>query len=45
MCEKGGAYGDQFKIVSEYFGAKGREAAEKYFSKNSREVYRWIERA
>jgi len=45
VCEKGGAYGDQFKIVSEYFGAKGREASEKYFWKNSREVYRWLERA
>lgn len=45
VCEKGGAYGDQFKIVSEYFGAKGRETSEKYFWKNSREVYRWIDRA
>lgn len=45
VCEKGGAYGDQFKVVSEYFGAKGREASEKYFRKNSREVYRWVERA
>jgi len=30
--------------VSEYFAAKGREASGKYFSKNSRDVYRWIER-
>lgn len=45
VCEKGGAYGDQFKIVSEYFRAKGREASEKYFWENSRAVYRWIDRA
>jgi predicted TIM-barrel fold metal-dependent hydrolase len=44
VCEKGGAYSDQFKIASEYFHAKGREAADKYFFKNSREVYRWTER-
>jgi L-fuconolactonase len=44
VCEKGGTYGDQFKVVSEYFAAKGREASGKYFSKNSRDVYRWIER-
>lgn len=45
VCEKGGAYGDQFAIVSEYFGAKGREACENYFWKNSRAAYRWVERA
>lgn len=45
VCEKGGAYGDQFRIVDEYFGAKGRGASEKYFWRNSREVYRWTERA
>lgn len=44
VCEKGGAYGDQFRIVSEYFGGRGREAAEKYFWRNSREVYRWADR-
>ena len=45
VCEKGGTYADQFRIVSEYFTAKGREACEKYFWKNSREAYRWSERA
>ena len=45
VCEKGGTYAEQFRIVSEYFTAKGREACEKYFWKNSREAYRWIERA
>ena len=45
VSEKGGTYADQFRIVSEYFTAKGRDACEKYFWKNSREAYRWIERA
>ena len=44
VCEKGGHYGDQFKIVSEYFDSKGGEASEKYFWKNSRAAYRWTER-
>ena len=45
VAEKGGTYADQLRIVSEYFTAKGREACEKYFWKNSRAAYRWIERA
>lgn len=45
VTEKGGTYADQLRIVSEYFTAKGRDAAEKYFWKNSREAYRWAERA
>ncbi len=44
VSDKGGSYADQFKIVSDYFTAKGSEACEKYFWKNSRDVYRWIER-
>ena len=45
VAEKGGSYADQFRIVSEYFSAKGAEACEKYFWKNSREAYRWVDRA
>jgi predicted TIM-barrel fold metal-dependent hydrolase len=44
VCEKGGTYADQFRIVNEYFTAKGSVAREKFFAKNSRESYRWIER-
>ena len=44
VCEKGGSYADQFKIVSEYFGAKGRDAAEKFFWKNSQAAYKWVPR-
>lgn len=44
VCEKGGRYADQFKIVNDYFGAKGREAAEKFFWKNSLAAYQWVQR-
>jgi predicted TIM-barrel fold metal-dependent hydrolase len=44
VCEKGGTYADQFRIVDEYFTAKGPEVAEAYFWQNSREAYRWVER-
>jgi L-fuconolactonase len=33
-----------FQIVREYFMAKGREAAEKYFWRNSVRVYKWVKR-
>lgn len=44
VCEKGGAYADQFRIVQEYFAGKGADAAEAYFSRNSRTAYRWVDR-
>jgi len=34
-------YGSVFRIVHEYFSAKGREAFEMYFWKNSQAAYRW----
>jgi predicted TIM-barrel fold metal-dependent hydrolase len=45
VAEKGGSYADQFRIVTEYFTAKGADACEKYFWKNSRAVYRWVDRS
>ena len=33
-----------FKIVQEYFTAKGRPAAEKYFWRNSVKCYKWVKR-
>jgi L-fuconolactonase len=30
-----------FKVVHEYFAAKGQEASEKYFWKNAKAAYRW----
>ncbi len=44
VCEKGGSYADQFHIVNDYFGAKGREVAEKFFWKNSLVAYKWVQR-
>ncbi len=39
-----GTYEQVISIVHEYFIAKGREAAEKYFWKNSVAAYRWVKR-
>ncbi len=39
-----GTYEQVFSIVHEYFMAKGRAAAEKYFWKNSVAAYRWVKR-
>jgi L-fuconolactonase len=33
-----------FKIVKDYFTAKGRPTAEKYFWKNSVQCYKWVKR-
>ncbi|HCN30804.1 MAG TPA: amidohydrolase [Verrucomicrobiales bacterium] len=44
VSDRGAPYETVFKIVSDYFGSKGREAAEKYFWRNSLKAYRWIER-
>lgn len=41
VCEIGGSYADQFRIVTEYFTAKGAAACEKYFWKNAFAAYRW----
>lgn len=45
VSDKGGTYDLVFKIVSEYFTSKGREACEKYFWKNSLTAYRWTDRS
>jgi L-fuconolactonase len=37
-------YATIFQVVHEYFTAKGRSVAEKYFWKNSAAVYRWVKR-
>lgn len=39
-----GTYKQVLSIVREYFTAKGREVAEKYFWKNSIAAYRWVKR-
>jgi len=40
-----GPYRAVFHVVHEYFTAKGRAVAEKYFWKNSIQAYRWKKRA
>lgn len=45
VSDKGAPYDVVFRIVSDYFSGKGREACEKYFWKNSLAAYRWKERA
>ena len=42
--EPRGTYPQVLAVVREYFTAKGREAAEKYFWRNSIAAYRWIRR-
>jgi len=41
VSDKVGPYELVFKVVREYFAAKGRQASEKYFWKNSQIAYRW----
>ena len=36
--------GDVFRVAKEYFAAQPRPVAEKYFWRNSLEVYKWIKR-
>lgn len=44
VSDRGAPYGVVFNIVNEYMNSKGRDAAEKYFWKNSQAAYRWSER-
>lgn len=45
VCERAASYETVFHIVSEYFKNKGPEAIEKYFWKNAKTAYKWIERS
>lgn len=45
VSDRGLPYASMFKLVSDYFQAKGPDSAEKYFGLNSHAAYRWIERA
>lgn len=44
VSDKGAGFDVLFKIVSEYFTAKGRDACEHYFWKNSASIYKWVSR-
>jgi L-fuconolactonase len=39
-----GTYAEVLHVVRDYFTSKGREAAEKYFWRNSCAAYRWVRR-
>jgi predicted TIM-barrel fold metal-dependent hydrolase len=41
VSDKVGPFAVVFNVVREYFAAKGEEASEKYFWKNSKVAYRW----
>ncbi len=41
VSDKVGPFQVVFNVVREYFAAKGEDASEKYFWKNSKLAYRW----
>lgn len=45
VCERAASYATVIHIVSEYFKTKGQEAVEKYFWKNAKTAYKWIDRS
>ena len=44
VSERFASLGRVQQIVSDYFGAKGREAKAKVFAQNARIAYRWVSR-
>jgi len=44
VSDKGAPYDVVFRIVKEYFTAKGRDACDRFFWKNSQAAYRWTDR-
>lgn len=44
VCESSASYETLFKIVAEFFKAKGSDACEKFFWKNSQAAYKWTDR-
>jgi L-fucono-1,5-lactonase len=44
VSERFAPYGTVQRIVAEYFQGKGERAAEKYFWKNAKAVYKWLDR-
>lgn len=44
VSDRTAPYAAVLKVVREYFAAKGRDATEKYFWKNSQRAYRWVAR-
>ena len=44
VCSRFAEYPDVLRVVKEYFGAKGKGASEKYFWKNAKAAYKWVDR-
>jgi L-fuconolactonase len=44
VCSRFAEYRNVLRVVRTYFGAKGKSAADKYFSNNAKAAYKWIER-
>ena len=44
VCSRYADYADVLRVVREYIDTKGKDAAEKYFWKNSKAVYGWADR-
>ena len=44
VSDRAGSFKAAIDIVKAYFGEKGAEAAEKYFWKNAKAVYKWVDR-
>ncbi|MCX6047350.1 MAG: amidohydrolase family protein [Chloroflexi bacterium] len=44
VCEHAGTYATTIAIVKKYFAEKGEDASAKYFWKNSKRVYQWLDR-
>jgi len=44
VCGRFADYANVLRVVREYFEAKGKAAVEKYFWRNAKAAYKWIER-
>ncbi len=44
VSDRGASYEVVLGLVRDYFSSHGHEACEKFFWRNSRDVYRWVER-
>jgi predicted TIM-barrel fold metal-dependent hydrolase len=44
LSEAGGSLADAVKIMKDFFDAKGKDAAEKFFWRNAKTAYQWVPR-
>jgi predicted TIM-barrel fold metal-dependent hydrolase len=44
VSDRAGGFKAAIDIVKGYFSEKGEEATEKYFWKNAKAAYKWVER-